>query len=146
MWHKIFFNSQSIKNETNSSVLIKMPNNSEYNGCFFWHPKKLVREQGGKGYHYTFSFEDGWIFNVKKYGAGKHNALSVIRENELSANDMKRVWGVVDKTVNDFVEYETDKINSKIALSEEIEITIEHHIPEKKEPISNLEIHKNLLR
>lgn len=136
MWHKIFFNALSIQRVTSTSVLIKMPNNCEYNGCYFWHPKKLVREQGGKGYHLTFSFFDGWIFKVKKYGAGKYNGRDVIREYDLSISDIKKAFGVVDENVNDFVEWETDKINDKIAKSEEVITTVERHIPEKKQPVT----------
>ena len=138
MWDKIFFNAQSIQSETDSSVLIKMPNKSKYNGWVFWHPKKLVRLQGGNGYHYSFSFHEDWEFTIKLYGRGKHNFLDVIRENIIDAADMKIIFGVVDENVNTFVEMETLKI-----IEENTEHTeVKHHIPGKKETLSNNEINE----
>lgn len=127
MWHKIFFNAQSIQSETDSSVLIKMPNNSQYKGYVFWHPIKCVRTQGGKGYHKTFSFTDDWLFTLKLYGKGKSNRFDVIKEVELTADKMMEVFGVVNENVSDFVVAETLKIIDKETIITEIE----HHIPKK---------------
>ncbi|KAA6348971.1 hypothetical protein EZS27_003571 [termite gut metagenome] len=139
MWQKIFFNSQSIQAETDSAVLIKMPNKSEYQGYCFWHPKKLVREQGGKGYHYTFSFTEDFVFHLKKYGQGRHNRRDVIREVDLSVCQIKKEFGVVDENVNLFVEQETDRLYAETIE----ETTIEKHVPElvdkEVEPIPSLE-------
>lgn len=136
MWTKIFFNTQNIQSDTGRSVLIKMPNKSQYNGWVFWHPKKLVREQGGKGYHSAFSFTEDWIFKVKLYGKGRYNSKDVIREVELEASEMKEIWGIVDENVNEFVQLETEKIIEK----ETEYITIEKHIPKVKLPVENNQI------
>ena len=141
MWSKIFFNAQSIQRETSSAVLIQMPNRSEYAGYSFWHPRKLVREQGGNGYHLTFSFTEDWTFKLKKYGQGRHNFKDVIRETEIDVAQMKDAFGVVDKNVNDFVEMETDKLFEKSI----VETVYVKHIPEKKETLSN-NIIKELLK
>lgn len=61
VWQKIFTNSQNIKAESRGSYLIQMPKKSSYKGWAFWHPKKLVREQGGKGYYISFSFTDEFM-------------------------------------------------------------------------------------
>lgn len=45
-WNKIYFNVQNIKEDKGNSVVINMPNKSEYHGWCFYHPKKLVREEG----------------------------------------------------------------------------------------------------
>ena len=133
MWNKIFFNAQSIQGETSSSVLIKMPNSSQYNGWCFWHPRKLVREQGGKGYHLSFSFSDEWAFNLKLYGRGKYNRQDIIREITLNVTEMKECYNVVNENVNDFVAMETEKI-----IKEETVFTeIERHIPEKINPLGD---------
>lgn len=132
-WDKIFINSQNIKSESSSSYLIQMPNKSSYKGWAFWHPKKLVREQGGKGYHISFSFTDEFIFKVILYGRGKYNRMSVIRSEDISADEMKEIFGVVDKSVNDAVYQETMKIIEK----EDVNVEITNHTPEKIEPISD---------
>lgn len=132
-WDKIFINSQNIKAESERAYLIQMPNKSSYKGWAFWHPKKLVREQGGKGYFITFSFTDDFIFKAVLYGKGKYNRMSVIRSEDISANEMKEIFGVVDKNINDAVYQETMKIIEK----EEMSVEITHHTPEKIEPISD---------
>ena len=133
VWNKIFFNAQSIQGETSSSVLIKMPNNSQYKGWCFWHPQKLVREQGGKGYHLSFSFTSEWEFCIKLYGHGKYNKMDVIREITIDADEMKGIYNVVDNNVNDFVTTETNNI-----IKEETVITeVAHHAPDKIDTVES---------
>jgi|GEM_PF-990694 len=133
MWHSIFFNSQSIQRESERSVLIKMPNRSSYNGYAFWHSKKLVREQGGKGYHLTFRFPNDYIFHVKLYGCGRYNSRDVINEVELTAREMMIEFGVVNESVNESVVLETEKIIAK----ETVIVEVIHHTPERIEPLKN---------
>lgn len=133
VWQKIFINSQNIKGESDRAYLIQMPNNSSYKGWAFWHPKKLVREQGGKGYFLTFSFTDDFIFKAVLYGKGRYNKMSVIRSEDISADEMKEIFGVVDKSVNDAVCQETMKIIEK----EDVSVEVTHHNPEIIEPIKD---------
>ncbi|KAL4718958.1 hypothetical protein ACJJTC_011826 [Scirpophaga incertulas] len=70
---------------------------------------------------------------VKLYGKGKCNQMDVIREVELNASEMKEIFGIVDKSVNESVAYETEKIIEK----ETVKITIEHHAPKKIKPVEN---------
>lgn len=89
MWHKIKINANSIEASTDKAVLIKMKHNSNYDGFVFWHPKKLVREEGKM---LTFSFNDEFKFNLKKYGQGKWNSRDVVREDTVGANVMLAEW------------------------------------------------------
>lgn len=89
MWHKITISANSIEASTDKAVLIKMKHKSNYDGFVFWHPKKLVREEGKA---YTFSFNDDFKFKLKKYGQGKWNNRDVVREEEIGANGMLSEW------------------------------------------------------
>lgn len=68
MWHKIKFNTQNIIGETAKATIIKMPNKSKWKGLTFYHPSKLVRKEGHKGYRSSFSFTDDWEFQLYKKG------------------------------------------------------------------------------
>lgn len=129
-WEKIYFNAQSIVAETDNAVLIKMPNNSQYKGYCFWHPRKLVREQGGKGYHYTFAFTYEFSFRLKKFGQGRYNFKDVISEVQLTVSEMKAAFGIVNENVHQFVEQETENLIEKNIET----VTVEKHIPAPIEP------------
>jgi hypothetical protein len=91
-WHRVKFNVQNIEAETEKAVLIKCPHNSEYDGFAFWHPAKLVRDAGGKGWFKTFSFTDDFEFKLKKYGKGQFNKSDVIEQTTISAKEMLTVF------------------------------------------------------
>lgn len=88
MWNKIKFNAQNIVAETARSVLIKMPNKSDFADFKFWHPKKLVRHEGGKGYFLSFSFTHDFKFKLFRNGKN-YRANEIVAEQVLSADDMK---------------------------------------------------------
>lgn len=91
MWHKIKISANNIEASTDKAVLIKMRRNSNYDGFVFWHPKKLVREEGTM---LTFSFNDEFKFNLKKYGQGKWNSRDVVREDNIGAHVMLAEWAL----------------------------------------------------
>ena len=64
----INFNALSIEHETAKSVLIKMPNNSEWQGYTFWHPSKMRKDVKVevKGISRLFSYTDNWEFTIFK--------------------------------------------------------------------------------
>ena len=88
MWQKIYFNSQNVITETDKAVLIAMPHNSDYDGFSFWHPKKLVRNEGNKGYRLSFSFTEDFQFNLKKNVKGKYNKNEVIDTRQITCDEM----------------------------------------------------------
>lgn len=96
-WKTINFNALSIEHETAKSVLIKMPNNSEWHGYKFWHPSKCVRTLSrGKGYFKTFSYKDNWKFTVfKSNKRGERTA-----EQILTAEDMEIAFDVVNEQIS----------------------------------------------
>lgn len=92
-WNKVIISINNIEAETDKAVLIKMKHNSNYDGFVFWHPAKLVRAED-KMFSFSFSFNEKFTFNLKKYGKGKYNKFDVIDEIEIDADEMLEEWNV----------------------------------------------------
>lgn len=121
MWHKVYFNSQNIEHDTAKAVLIKMPNKSEYAGYKFWHPTKLVREEGGKGYHMSFSFTEEFQFMIRKYGQN----LQVTAEKIIGWDEMFEAFEQVNEQIcgheETYLEVaEPDKVDKTVKIREEL--------------------------
>lgn len=121
MWHKVYFNSQNIEHETAKAVLIKMPNKSEYAGYKFWHPAKLVREEGGKGYHMSFSFIEEFEFTLIKYSQNRQvTAEKIIGWDEMleSFEQVNEQIGGRDESYLEVAE--PDKVDRTVIVREEL--------------------------
>ena len=121
MWHKVYFNSQNIEHDTAKAVLIKMPNKSEYAGYKFWHPTKLVREEGGKGYHMSFSFTEEFQFTIRKYGQNRQ----VTAEKIIGWDEMLEAFEQVNEQICGHEEAylevaEPDKVDRTVKVREEL--------------------------
>ena len=121
MWHKVYFNSQNIEHDTAKAVLIKMPNKSEYAGYKFWHPTKLVREEGGKGYHMSFSFTEEFQFTIRKYGQNRQ----VTAEKIIGCDEMLEAFEQVNEQIGGHEETylevaEPDKVDKTVKIREEL--------------------------
>jgi hypothetical protein len=123
MWKNLYINTQNIETETEKSVLINMPKKSEYSGFSFWHPRKLVRNAGHKGYRVSIGYTDDFKFNLKRYG--KNN--NVLQELSLTAKEMELA------------------LNNE-QLSQDVEEKITHHVhtPEKLSLSNKLEVKNEL--
>ena len=124
MWDKIYFNAQNIETETKKSILIKMPSKSAYEGMMFWHPASLVREEGGKGYHLSFSLSDTWQFKVFKQYKNKTK-----REIILSPDQMREAFGISDEAIKRAVEAEESSheehyliVSEPAAIDKDVEV------------------------
>lgn len=95
-WKTINFNALSIEHETAKSVLIKMPNNSEWHGYKFWHPLKCIHTlDKGNGYFKTFSYTDSWEFTIFKTNKkGDRTAKQI-----LNAEEIERAFEVVNEQI-----------------------------------------------
>ena len=121
MWHKVYFNTQNIEHDTAKAVLIKMPNKSEYAGYKFWHPTKLVREEGGKGYHMSFSFTEEFQFMIRKYGQNRQ----VTAEKIIGWDEMLEAFEQVNEQIcgheETYLEVaEPDKVDKTVKIREEL--------------------------
>ena len=121
MWHKVYFNSQNIEHDTAKAVLIKMPNKSEYAVYKFWHPTKLVREEGGKGYHMSFSFTEEFQFMIRKYGQNRQ----VTAEKIIGWDEMLEAFEQVNEQIcgheETYLEVaEPDKVDKTVKIREEL--------------------------
>ena len=121
MWQKVYFNSQNIEHETAKAVLVKMPNKSEYAGYKFWHPSKLVREEGGKGYHMSFSFTEEFEFTLRKYGKSRQ----ITAERILGWEEMLKAFEQVNEQISGheetFLEVsEPEKVEKEVAVLKEL--------------------------
>ena len=121
MWHKVYFNSQNIEHDTAKAVLIKMPNKSEYAGYKFWHPTKLVREEGGKGYHMSFSFTEEFQFTIRKYGQNRQ----VTAEKIIGWDEVLEAFEQVNEQICGHEEAylevaEPDKVDRTVKVREEL--------------------------
>ncbi|HHX68691.1 MAG TPA: hypothetical protein GX708_11640 [Gallicola sp.] len=133
MWNKIFINAQNIEHETAKATLIKMPNKSNYAGYSFWHPSKLVRSEGGNGYHLSISFTNNFTFKLIKKGNGKWNRNETIDEIELSAEDFMNEFEIMSDNIelanerqeqkekeSYLIVREPDKFDKEIKVREEL--------------------------
>ena len=121
MWHKVYFNSQNIEQETAKATLIKMPNKSKYAGYKFWHPAKLVRAEGGKGYHMSFSFAEDFEFTLRKYGQNRQ----ITAEEVIGYAEMLEAFEQVNEQICGHEEAylevaEPDKIDRTVKVREEL--------------------------
>ena len=121
MWHKVYFNSQNIEHETTKAVLIKMPNKSAYAGYMFWHPSKLVREEGGKGYHMSFSLTEDFEVTLRKYGKNRQ----ITAEEVIGYAEMLEAFEQVNEQIccreEAFLEVaEPDKVDRTVKVREEL--------------------------
>lgn len=121
MWKSIKFNAQNIEFETAKAVLIKMPNKSDYAGYMFWHPSKLVRTIGGKGYFKSFSYTDEFEFKVFKQGKNRQITAQAL----LSPEEMEEAFEIVNEQLSDTDECylevtEPTKIDDKVEIRAEL--------------------------
>ncbi len=85
MWKNLEFNSNNVQAETAKSVLIKVPKSK----LKFWHPAKLVRYKGKKGYLVSIGYTDDFTFKLFRTGEGQYNSRDKIEEIELTASEFE---------------------------------------------------------
>lgn len=109
MWRKININKNNIVATTNKAVLIKMPNNSSYKGYCFWHPAKLIKNEGGNGYFYSFSYNEDFEFKLEKKGKN----FKLIAQDVIDYETMEAEFDIVSK-------HNTEDITIKIVKPKKI--------------------------
>lgn len=119
-WKSIKFNAQNIEVETARAVLIKMPNKSDYTGYMFWHPSKLVRTIGGKGYFKSFSYTDEFEFKLFKQGKNR----KITAEAFLSPEEMEEAFEIVNEQLSGTDECYLE-VTEPIKIDDNVEIRAE---------------------
>lgn len=77
-WNKLSINRQNIKTETKKAYLVKLPENSQYQGYVFWHPKKMVEATNFyNGYLMALSYPDSWEFKLKEDDSISYKELTL---------------------------------------------------------------------
>ncbi len=101
MWKEIWINESQIEVQGEKSVLIKMPEDSEYNGFKFWHPSKLVRcqersnDSGTYTWYngmYSFSYTGEFKFHLMKYGNSGYSKFQASEELDIEVETMERAF------------------------------------------------------
>lgn len=115
-WLKVKANSNLIQAETDRAVLIKLPKTE----LCFWHPSKLVKYSGKKGYKITISYTDGWKFIAKRTS---QKTKAILEEREIPAEKFPSYFGQMTEE------------NKKFNLATEAE----KHVPDN-EDADNVEV------
>ncbi|MGF3072855.1 hypothetical protein [Facklamia sp. P12934] len=120
MWKSFTINAQNIKVDTGKAVLIAMPKSSEFKGFSFWHPEKLIRDHGGKGYWKSLSYTETWEFKLFKYGKRRQ----ILKELTATVEDMEKAFASSQVNNNSSDYYlevsEPVKINARVEVDESL--------------------------
>lgn len=115
-WKNININRNLIKHDTGVAVLIAMPHSSDYDGWFFWHPEKLIRNGRNKA-AVSLGYNDSFTFRLLKY-KGKLK----VDEQEIDVEEFEDAFGVIDENITSKTfksDFETHK--PKVVEVEDVE-------------------------
>jgi hypothetical protein len=114
MWKAIQINMQNIDIETEKSILIKCPKNSEYNGFKFWYPSKLIKD-GSQLFTKKLIYTNDFKFKLIKYGKGKYNSRVKIKEIEINYSEFDIMFECNNTVILEpkFVELNKDLIDNE---------------------------------
>lgn len=130
-WKKIYFNANNVLQQTPKAYQIMMPRKGKYRGYWFWVSKKLVRDEGGRGYHLSLLYKDDFEFVLYSSGSGKYSSRQIVDEVTINGQELEEEFGTVSKAVGQFVNEET----KKIIREGEVEVIITRHVPEPIDPV-----------
>ena len=96
-WIKLDLNTQNIEASTDKAILVVIPKPvcnrlGVSEKMKFWHPSKLIRDNGGKGYFKTLSLTEDFEIKAFKNGNGKYNKFEKIDEIVISGKDLIDSW------------------------------------------------------
>lgn len=90
-WKNIYISKDAIIAENSHSVLIKMPDKSNYKGYNFWHSKKLLRKGKGKSL-ITFGFTYDFNFILTKYNNESYNQDDISSMKYIDAYTLEKAF------------------------------------------------------
>ena len=89
MWSNARVNIQNVKAETNSAILVRLPNKSKYKDFEFWVSKKCVKD-GSHSYELLVGINTDFTYKAKRTGKN----FNVLDERELSGAEILEAFSV----------------------------------------------------
>jgi len=89
VWKKIPISKEQLIGETDKSKLIALPENELYCGYAFWHPTRLIRQQGDQ---LMFSFNNEFVFKLVKSEERSKDEFVVIDVVKVGSKILEKIY------------------------------------------------------
>lgn len=110
MWKKVVFNAQNVKGTKGRATVIALPHKSNYDGWMLYHPTKLIRDAGHKGYRLSLSYTEDWEFTIYKKGKKAH----------LYPDDIEDIFEPYKQEESYLIVDEPTKIDKEVTIKKEL--------------------------
>ena len=95
-WKEFYISQSNIEAESDRSILVKMPHNSDYDGYMFWHSRILVA-RGPVSYSVALTYHDKFIFRLFKSKRSKYGKYEKSEKIEVDAREVVEAFERVNE-------------------------------------------------